>query len=66
MEGLPNIELLRLDAFLLRSCELEPDIDSEMLAERVWYSLGIFCNSDDVLDRLAVYFYEDDNHFSLN
>lgn len=57
---------LQVDAFILRTCELEPDIHPDELAERVWYSYGYLMDGDDVLERIKIYFYDGDNHFSLN
>lgn len=58
---------LQIDAFILRTCELEPNIDNDILAERIWYAYGYFIDGDDVQERKNIYYYDDTNdHISLN
>lgn len=57
---------LQIDSFILRTCELEPNIHPDEIAERIWYSYGYYMDGDDVIDRINIYYYDGNDHFSLN
>lgn len=58
---------LQIDAFIIRTLELENDIPYEDISDRIWYSYGKFMTNDDIKSRIKVYFYDHSgNHLSLN
>lgn len=68
MKSPENTPSLQIDAFILRTLEIEPDINFDDLAERIFYSYGYYIDASDVQERVNVYYYHDGtcNHISLN
>ena len=68
MEAPEKTPSLQIDAFILRTLEIEPDISFDDLAKRIFYSYGYYLNDDDIQERVDVYYYHDGtcDHISLN